>query len=88
MRTAATFNAPSTSAGTASTAASISASVTRIGVCAKSMPSNFFEYSASATSPRARTSSMMARTVMLTSSDISRLVVRNAAKRCSKSPDA
>jgi hypothetical protein len=55
---------------------------------AKSMPSNFLEYSASATSPRALTSSMMARTVTLTSSDISRLVVRNAAKRCSKSPDA
>jgi hypothetical protein len=88
MRTAATFSAPSTSAGTASTAASISALLTRIGTSAKSMLSNFFEYSASAASPRARTSSMMARTTTFTSSETSRLVVRNAAKRCSKPSDA
>ena len=45
------------------------------------------EYSASAASPRARTSSMMAATAASTSAAASRLAPSSAAKRCSKSAD-
>src|ERR1051325_10376254 len=49
------------------------------------MPSNFLVRSASARSPRAATSAMMARTAVSTSAAVSRLVARKARKRSAKS---
>ena len=67
------------------TEAEVEAAVTRRPEAAISSRSNFFVASIKAASPRAATSSTMARVARSTSAETSRLAARKAANRASKS---
>src|ERR1700722_5908050 len=85
MRSCATSSAFTATRSAAATAASISLAEMRMPCFARSTRSNHDEYSARATSPRARTSAMIVATASSTSSDASRLAFSNATNLASKS---
>src|SRR5438128_3937896 len=85
MRSRASESASTVLGSHAFTAASISAAVTRRPAASMSSRSNFFVASSSAASPRAATSSTMARVAFSTSAETSRFAARNWANRWAKS---